>query len=279
MFEAFALQKPPRGAVRKKQGLVKKTRSKQLFMVLLIWIAVFGFGMLGANSAKKFYQLDVHKVHINGDFNQVKKQRVAELVSPYMDGGFFSLQLPPIKAALEQEDWIYSSQVKRQWPSGIAVVITEQTPIAVWNERALLNADGFAFSPGSAELASFRLPRLHGAEGQQKHVMAQFKEIVRVLQPMGLNLERVAVDSAEGMNVQLSDGTELRLGNDDLLKKIQRFQALYAGVLKTDLSRVEYLDLRYQRGVAIRWSEGVPGNEPSVEIAEQNMSYHRGGVI
>lgn len=250
------------------QVLAQKIRTKQLFMVLLIWIAVVGFGMLGFNNAKRVFELDVQNVQINGEFEHVLRPQVVDRVSPFLDNGFFTLDLAPIKKQLEQLDWVYRAQVQRRWPSGIKLTITEQTPIAVWNSHALLNAEGEAFAWNYPGVAQFALPRLEGQDGQQEELVQHYQEFSRLLQSIGRRISLLRHDDLQGVTAVLDNGTELRFGQDKIIEKMQRFLRLHARLLHAQADDLLSIDFRYQRGAALRWRSS------STEVAEQSPSSH-----
>ncbi|MFK8021238.1 MAG: cell division protein FtsQ/DivIB [Pseudomonadales bacterium] len=246
---------PRRGAVSKSRELEKKTRVKQLFMVLLIWIAVVGFGILGFNNAKQMFELDVQNVRVDGEFRKIDQSRVVALVSPYLNDGFFTMDLAPIKQRLEQEPWVYQAQVQRRWPSGINVSIQEQAPIAIWNAVTFLNADGKAFANDREEALQIDLPRLAGGNGQQIVMMQRYQEFSRMLEPLGLSIAELKDDELQGVTAVLRSGIELRFGNEHLIQKMQRFLKLHKRLLKHKLEQLAYIDFRYPSGAAIRWNQ------------------------
>lgn len=260
----------PRGAVSKRRDLEQKTRSKQLFMVLLIWIAVLGFGILGFNNAKQMFELDVQNVRVDGEFRKVQQREIAALLTPYLSDGFFSLNLSPIKQRLESEAWVYQAQVQRRWPSGISVKISEQSPIAVWNTNTLLNADGEAFVKDGEEARRSDLPKLQGPVGQHALMMQRYREFSRMLEPLGLSISELRDDELQGVTAVLNGGIELRFGNEHLIEKMQRFLKLHSRFLKPKLQQLAYIDFRYPSGAAIRWhqQEMSAANEQAIEHSD-----------
>ncbi len=264
---------PRRGAVRHSQLIAKKTRVKQLFMVLLIWIAVLGFGMLGFNNARSLIELAVSQVELNGSFQQVQRRQVEDLIRPHLQQGFFALQLAPIKQQLEQLEWVAEARVERRWPSGIGVVITEESPIAIWNNRDLINANGELFASSQDAGSRFHLPHLGGSSSQRDEVIGHYREFSEMLRPLGFSISSFRSDAALGVTALLSNGTEVRFGSDRLLDKMQQFLSLHSQLLGAQMDRLVYIDFRYQQGAALRWREG------EVDIASQHQELASGSMI
>lgn len=256
-----------RGAVDTSRTFEQKNRSKQLFMVLLIWIGVLGFGILGFTNAKPLFELNVQSVQIKGEFDRVQKARISSTLQPLVDDGFFTLQLDPIKRLLEQQEWVYRAEVSRRWPSGIRVDIEEQTPIAVWNSRSLLNADGEEFSAGDVALEEFDLPHIAGHESQQHIMVQRFREFSDMLIPLGHAIVKLTHNDALGLYAQLDNGTEIRFGKERLLDKMRQFLTLHTDLVAEREGNLQYIDFRYRRGVAVRWADDAGGiarqEEPS----------------
>ncbi|MFK7731720.1 MAG: cell division protein FtsQ/DivIB [Pseudomonadales bacterium] len=253
-----------RGAVNTSRKFEQKNRVKQLFMVLLIWIGVLGFGMLGFSNAKPLFEVNVQSVQIEGDFERVQKAQIGSALQPLVGDGFFTLQLEPIKHLLERQEWVYRAEVSRRWPSGISIAIEEQTPIAIWNSRALLNADGEAFSAGDVELNEFDLPRIAGDESQQGMMVQQFREFSDMLSSIEHEIVELSHSDALGLFARLDNGTEIRFGNDRLLDKMRQFLKLHADLVAQREGNLQTIDFRYRRGVAVRWA-----NDHSQGIASQ----------
>ncbi len=249
-----------RGAVNTSRKFEQKNRIKQLFMVLLIWIGVLGFGMLGFSNAKPLFEIDVQSVQIEGEFERVQKAQIGSSLAPLVGNGFFTLKLAPIKHLLEQQEWVYRAEVSRRWPSGISVAIEEQTPIAIWNSRVLLNSDGDEFSAGDADLKEFDLPRIAGHESQQNMMVQQFREFSDMLIPAGHSIAELTHSDALGLFARLDNGTEIRFGNDRLLDKMRRFLKMHTDLVAQREGSLQTIDFRYSRGVAVRWAEDESSN-------------------
>ncbi|HEX5793936.1 MAG TPA: cell division protein FtsQ/DivIB, partial [Rheinheimera sp.] len=54
--------------------------------------------------------------------------------------------------------------------------------------------------------------------------------------------------------LSLSNGVALKLGREDTLKRVQRFIELYPVISKHKAEAVTEVDLRYDTGIAVRYS-------------------------
>ena len=64
-------------------------------------------------------------------------------------------------------------------------------------------------------------------------------------------------DPVHSVELVLSNGLRLVVGRDQIMKKMQRFLAVYRSDLQEKVDSVASIDLRYSNGVAVEWREGA----------------------
>ena len=99
------------------------------------------------------------------------------------------------------------------------------------------------------------LPVLQGPEGSARSLMASYQRVIEILGPLGLTVERLAVDDRSQLEAVLDTGMTLVLGGDAFRERMQRFVAVYQSELAPRLAEVERVDLRYESGVAVKFNE------------------------
>lgn len=199
-------------------------------------------------------QVPVERVVVTGDLRHVSRQRLTESVNDSLSGGFLGVDLQKIRAAVEGLPWIYRVNIKRQWPNSLEIQVVEQLPIARWGEDAYLNHTGELFEPGT-RAADQELARLAGPAGSQGLLMQHYKLIQDGLQPLGLQVEHLTMDSRGGLRAQLNGGSELVFGRGDVTAKVQRFAVVFRSQLAHRAGQLRTIDLRYSHGVAVAWAE------------------------
>jgi cell division protein FtsQ len=148
---------------------------------------------------------------------------------------------------------VYQVAVRKQWPGTLVVVVTEHSPVAVWNSDFLLNKKGEVFQAPLAQLKT-KLPQLAGPTGSEQDALTMFHQLQSLLALHQFEASRLAVSPRFSWQLTLSNGIELKLGREDTLKRVQRFIDLYPSISKHKTEAIEQVDLRYDTGVAVRFA-------------------------
>jgi cell division protein FtsQ len=148
--------------------------------------------------------------------------------------------------------WVDAVQVRKSWPDGLTLFITEQQPLAQWDEQRLLNQRGELFSVPEPDLAA-PLPLLQGPEGSEQRVLDYYKRFDALLKYHQLALLELSMSNRQAWKLLLAPGIELRLGREDEISRLQRFIDLYQALPVETKEKIAYVDARYDTGMAIGW--------------------------
>jgi cell division protein FtsQ len=179
-------------------------------------------------------------------------EEVQQVVMPLVDRGYFTIHLDHIRDHLLQLSWISNVSVRKIWPDQVELTIHEKMPIAIWNKESLLSENGVLFSPKQASYLS-SLPTFIGSPGQQIVMLNVFKDMSRLLVPLHVKIAHLELTSYLTWKLKLDNGMMMQIGYNDVLTQLNRFVKVYPKVIGTHASDVEYVDLRYPNGVAVRW--------------------------
>ncbi len=182
----------------------------------------------------------------------VEPSDVQQLLTPLVRAGFFNTNIDYIRDQLRQMPWIYDISVKRQWPDQLDIILIEKTAVAYWNNDMLLSESGELFSPKRATYPP-ALPRLIGPDGQQIVMLSYFKDINRLLSPLHAKIASLELTSYRTWKLTLDNGIMLQIGHKDILTRLNHFVKVYPKIVGERAKDVEYIDLRYPNGVAVRW--------------------------
>lgn len=169
---------------------------------------------------------------------------------------FFSLDVNEVQKELENIEWIKRIAVRRQWPNGLIIHVTDQEPVAYWNDNELLNANGEVFNAPQDRIKQW-LPHFSGPNEISQDVLAGYDVLWPLLQSEGLNLSEIMLTPRHSWNVTLGNGTKLVLGRgNNVIRnvRIERFLKLYKHVLPK-VQNIDYVDLRYDAGFAVNWKK------------------------
>jgi len=197
--------------------------------------------------------LPYRTVTVEGSFKHIDPAAIRATVTPYLDGGFFGVDVDDIQHALLDIPWVNSATVRRIWPDEISVTVYEQTAVAHWGDKGLLNSANKLFIPASIGEAG-DLPHLQGPVGSESYVMESYRAMSEVLKPYDLAITTLVLDERRAWHLSLDNHVKLALGRHSAMDRLQRFVRFYPTVLAGRAQVIEEIDLRYTNGFVVRWN-------------------------
>jgi cell division protein FtsQ len=193
----------------------------------------------------------LREVRVTGELRQVQRAELEEVARRQVKGSFFTLDLAAARAAFEQVAWVRSVAVRRQWPAGLDVALEEHQPFARWGSTGLVNTHGEVFQAAY----DGPLPVFAGPEGAAREIAIQYRYFHRSLAAIGEKPVEILVSARRAWQLKLESGLTLALGRENVEARLARFVAAHARTLGTLGRRVDYVDLRYPNGFAVRIPE------------------------
>ncbi len=150
--------------------------------------------------------------------------------------------------------------MRREFPRTLRVALQEHDAVARWGAESgstLLNSQGEVFdADGDAD--QDELPRLNGPADQSAHVLAMYRQLLPVFEPLGLEMEELEMSSRGGWRATLDSGAVVELGGgtpEEVAQRTQRFVRTLTQVAAQYERRADALesaDLRHNGGYALR---------------------------
>lgn len=221
---------------------------------LLLVSAVLALLAGGAAYVVRLPYFPVTEVRVLTPLTHVTREQIETIVRGEMRGTFFTSPLGAIRKAFEKLPWVRRAELRRRWPGGVDVLLTEHAPLARWGKTALINTHGEVFEAAY----DGNLPAFNGPEGAAKEMAIQFDHFRRSLAHIGRAPGEVNVSPRRAWQVKLDDGMTLDLGRERVEERLQRFVAVYPQTLGRMPHPVDRVDLRYGNGFSAR----VPGLPP-----------------
>ena len=195
-------------------------------------------------------------IEVSGPLQRVSAHQVRAVAASRADGGFFSVELDQVRAAVEALPWVAEAGVSRRWPDGLAVAVSEHTPAAYWRDEQLLSRRGQLFAPADGYRLR-DLPRLYGPAEQLQTVVDKWQLWGGWLASHGLRIAALQLTERGAWRLYLSHGIEVEVGRREPDRRMRRL-ATSLSALRAERERLPVMiDLRYGNGFAVRWSEPV----------------------
>jgi len=191
---------------------------------------------------------------ITGEMPFTVRQDILMAVETIDLSNFFKVDVDDVQYQISQLPWIYSVSVRKKWPNELKIYVVDQLPVAQWNGDFLINNEGKTFQADLSRIKT-RLPQFYGPEGTELLALENFTNLNRLLDFSELSIDELVLSERFAWQLTLNDGVLLNLGREDRVKRIQRFMDVYPIIKKKkeDNQQVNYIDLRYDTGVAVGW--------------------------
>ena len=226
---------------------------------LLNWIAnlLFSLAVVMLLYALLFVVLHlpifpVKQVQVEGNLDHVNHEQIQLIVSKYLKGNFYTLDLQRTRAAFEKLPWARKVTVRRQWPDTIVVQIEEHQALGRWGGVALVNHHGELFQAASDE----QLPTFYGPGDAVKEVAQGYASFAQMLTGTSLEIQQLILSSRRAWEIKTADGRQMMLGREAAKQRLQQFVTAYRQQASIAESDWRYADLRYPNGFALRMPRG-----------------------
>ena len=257
-----------------------------LAFFLCVLISLISIAWWLTNTLRDQENLPVNSVVISGEMPYTKRDEVLAAMNTINLGNFFQVDVNEIQSQVSALPWVYSVAVRKQWPNEVKIYIVDQTPVALWNGDFILNQFGKAFQADTRKLKQ-ALPKFFGPEGSELLALENFINLNDLLEYRNLAIDELVLSERFSWQLTLNDGVMLNLGREERVKRVQRFMDLYP-LIKTHLEQqskqknnhkkqlkqaVDYIDLRYDTGLAVGW-KSVANLPLSINLQKQQKTSH-----
>jgi cell division protein FtsQ len=211
-------------------------------------------------------RLPVQDIVISGDIEMLNTDYLTQLVRQRNTGSFFAIDINQVHSLVEQQPWVFSASIRKRWPSSLYIHIVEQQAVARWNEDLLLNKNGASFdgmsvgpstNQAAVEALQTNLVNLFGPGGSESATLAGYSTMRKLLAGSGETISQLSLNERFAWTVQLESGINLNIGRQEYIKRLQRFIDVYP-LLKKEKKAINYIDLRYDTGLAVGWADAFP---------------------
>jgi cell division protein FtsQ len=222
-------------------------RCADLLVTAAVLLAIYG----AAHFVVHLPLFPLREVRVASALTHVTSEDIEAMMKRGIQGNFFTLDLAATRAAFEKLPWIRKVEVRRHWPARLEVMLEEHAPLARWGNVALVNTHGEVFEAAYHEA----LPVFVGPAESAKEIAIQYEYFRRSLAAIGKTPVQVLLSPRRAWEVRLDGGPTLELGREQVEARLARFVAAYGRTLGRLERRIDYVDLRYANGFAVRIPE------------------------
>jgi len=204
---------------------------------------------LAAGVRWAYHSWPITSVDVKGRLSVWNAEDIAGKIVWVKDESFFSLDLQRVYQQLSGLPLIMQVTVRKRWPNTLEVNLYEDVPMAIWNGDQLLSGNG-RLSEIPAHLNAGNLARIDGDRNYAEAAVRHFRRIQQSLGHLNIGISRLTVSSVGAVDVELSNGWQVRFGRQYFEERVQRLELLIAQLPE---AAVVSVDLRYGKGAAIGW--------------------------
>ncbi len=241
-----------------------------LFFIGLIIIST----CLGIKYLFKKDSFPVKQIVMVNKLHEQDIQKLQDLVTEVIDGGFFSLDIEKLRQTIETLAWIDTVSIRKKWPHTLQLDIQEKQVAGrwivsdasrrtikkikqeSWNKQSLISNKGVVFKTPLTKkqhkkynsLAIYSSPHEMSLKGLQK-----CQNISQILKTVNLTIRSCFQDLRRSWYLKLNNGFEVFLGRLKILQRSKIFVMAYQQILNKYEENIEKIDLRYTNGFAIKW--------------------------
>lgn len=230
---------------------ISKWISFFIFLVLIYAVQSAFFNLKSWLTDEK--SLPLTSLILTGERLHITNDVVTNILTEQEESlNFFTIEIADIQQKLENEPWVYSASIRKHWPDTLKVHIVEQTILASWNQKTLLNRFGEIIqvvpNNGNEYVALF------GEDEKSEEVLNTYLRLNQLLKPSQYRIASLSSDKRNSSELILKNGITLKLGKEQKLERIQIFLKAFPRIVKKyEIKTIDYVDLRYDTGLAIGW--------------------------
>ncbi|MGN0908196.1 MAG: cell division protein FtsQ/DivIB [Succinivibrio sp.] len=242
---------------------------------IAVGFVIWNFNSILTSFLESGKSLPVKAVQIDGALTHMTRRGIADTIGRIAGGrNIAAVDAAQLRDAVLANPWADRVVVRKKMPETIIVSVVEHVPAAYWNDKGLYDARSSAvfypdlrgFSEPLVRLGAFR-------DNLAPDVYRSAVEFIKVLDGSGLQMVALYLDQVRCYTLTLSDGVRLILGRgrERAAFRLRRFvKALpSAGI---DLSKTDYVDLRYDVGFAVGRKK-----DPQEEPGQDQQAGQAGG--
>lgn len=203
----------------------------------------------------------IEKITVQAPFHYVARNQIEDILMKTAKGSYFTLPMRHIHEQLSRISAIKKVQVARCWPYCLSIHLEEKKAIAKWH-HAYLTADNELFNIDNSHIR-LELPILVGSEHNRQKILQCYQELSPKLKKNQLIVNQLSFDTTQGWQLSLKNDMLIAMGNQQIARRLSQFLHHLPSLAAQADYPIAYADLRYPRGVAIKYKQTDDFHDPS----------------
>ncbi len=227
------------------------TRTVVHWKLVLLLLGLGVTGSIAAGGLSHLLQnVQIRQVQLQGDLRYLDAGALTRDLSIRFNRNYLETTLSQVISEVESHPWIASASARRVWPDTLLIEITEQRPVAIYNDTQYLGLSGDLFEPPTP--VNEPLPRLYGELSETMQVYSHYGVFSDHLSDFS-EVASVSRGHDLGWQIALHNGINLQLGRVDILGRLARARDVLNHLDGEKLAKLQEIDARYDNGVALAW--------------------------
>ena len=199
--------------------------------------------------------LPIRTIQLSGSFQYIDQKEVESTLQAYIGEGFFSLDIHEVQKTLAHKSWAESVSIRRIWPDRLNIKIVEKKPVARWDDKHLISDRAVVYAASTSEFE--HLPLVSSVNTSPEKILVRYYRLALRFRPLDETVISVLMDSRGALDIELASGLKIKVGRDDIERKIERLATIYLQQIQPRRSEIDLVDLRYANGFAVAWKKEV----------------------
>jgi len=224
----------------------------------------------------------IRVVKVEGPLAASEAAEIRSSIEEVLNGRLLSLDVSKLRKRVMELSWPGGVSVRKVWPDTVVIRVSRRTVVARWAEAGYLTPAGEIVSTPNGPLD---VPVFECALSTPRQAMEAHRYLQYMAEDAGLVISRLSenrlgewqlefsypgagahsMEYPAGLELDLA-GPTVMLGAGGLRDRMERFLEAWSRLPMERVNRVDYVDLRYGTGVAVRW------REPDVQQAETSRA-------
>ena len=231
----------------------------------------------------------VRVVKVEGELAKAEAAQIRRRIGQVLEARLLTMDVATLRQRVKDLSWPGEVSIRKVWPDTIVVRVERRTVVATWSDAGYVTSSGdIVSSPNApADVPVFECAISSPGEAMEIYRYLQAMAVEAGLRITGISENEIGewqltmsgpaipsrdgsvvaappsalpapdtwpMDATRGALPEMRSRPVVMLGADRLRERMQRFLAAWPR-LSARPGAVDYVDLRYRHGIAVRWSD------------------------